>query len=69
MRSAQPGRLTRTRCGVLAASATGYTDDYVALPMSDAGRAALKPGANVIAVHCHQTTGGQGVDVGIVEAK
>ncbi len=55
--------------GVLAASATGYTDDYVALPMSDAGRAALKPGANVIAVHCHQTTGGQGVDVGIVKAK
>lgn len=55
--------------GVLAASATGYTDDYAALPMTDAGRAALKPGANVIAVHCHQTTGGQSVDVGIVEAK
>ena len=55
--------------GVLAASATGYTDDYAALPMSDAARATLKPGANVIAVHCHQTTGGQSVDVGIVEAK
>ncbi len=55
--------------GVLASSATGYTDDYAALPMSDAARAALKPGANVLAVHCHQTTGGQSVDVGIVEAK
>lgn len=55
--------------GVLAASATGYTDEYAALPMSDATRAALKPGANVIAVHCHQTIGGQSVDVGIVEAK
>jgi len=55
--------------GVLAASATGYTDEYVALPMTDAARAALKPGKNVIAVHCHQTTGGQSVDVGIVEAK
>ncbi len=55
--------------GVLAASATGYSDEYTALPMSDAARAALKPGKNVIAVHCHQTTGGQSVDVGIVEAK
>ena len=55
--------------GVLAASATGYTDDYAALPMTDAGRAALKPGANVIAVHCHQTVGAQSLDVGIVEAK
>ena len=55
--------------GVLAASATGYTDDYATLPMTEAGRAALKPGANVLAVHCHQTIGGQSVDVGIMEAK
>jgi hypothetical protein len=52
--------------GVLAASAAGYVGNYIRLPMSDAGRAALKPGKNVIAAHCHQTVGGQVIDVGIV---
>ena len=54
--------------GVLAASAKGYVTDYVMLPMNAAGRAALKPGKNLIAVHCHQTVGGQYIDVGIVKA-
>ena len=54
--------------GVLAASATGYVGDYVSLPMSDAARAALKPGKNLIAVHCYQTVGGQVIDVGIANA-
>ena len=55
--------------GVLAASAPGFTGSYVELPMSDAARAALKPGAaNIIAVHCHQTAGGQVIDVGIKAA-
>ena len=51
--------------GVLAASAKGYVGDYVSLPLSDAARAALKPGKNRIAVHCRQTIGGQVIDVGI----
>jgi len=55
--------------GMLAASATGYTADYAALPMSAAARAALKPGPNLIAVHCHQTIGGQVIDVGITAAR
>ena len=51
--------------GRQAASAGGYTTGYTLLPLSDP--AALKPGKNVLAVHCHQTGGGQGIDVGIVE--
>ena len=51
--------------GVLAAQASGFTSDYVELPLTPAGRAALKPGLNLIAVHCHQTGGGQYVDVGL----
>ncbi len=54
--------------GVLAGSATGYTVNYVALPMTAAAQAALTVGDNVIAVHCHQTTGGQYIDVGIQTA-
>jgi len=54
--------------GVLAASAPGFAGDYIDLPMSDAARAAMKPGSNVIAVHCHQTVGGQVIDVGIADA-
>lgn len=55
--------------GVLAGTATGYSGDYKTIPMSDAARAALKPGQNTFAVHVHQTTGGQGIDVGIAAAQ
>ncbi len=52
--------------GVLAAQVTGYTTEYEDVPMSTEASAALKPANNVLAVHCHQTTGGQYIDVGIV---
>ena len=53
--------------GTLAGSATGYTSSYGLLGMNTAGRAAILPNAtNVLAVHCHQTTGGQYIDVGIL---
>ena len=52
--------------GVLAASADKFTTDYVILPMTDVGRAALRPGKNIIAVHCNQTEGGQYIDVGML---
>ena len=55
--------------GVLAASAKGFVTQFVELPFTRDGRAALKPGKNVLAVHCHQTTGGQFIDVGISTAE
>ncbi len=51
--------------GVLALSQPGYLIDYDEFDISPAAVAALHPGLNTIAVHCHQTTGGQGIDVGI----
>src|SRR5262249_3254871 len=39
--------------GVLAATANGYTTEYEWLPMFPDGIKALKPGANLISVHCH----------------
>jgi hypothetical protein len=53
--------------GVPALRTAGYVSAYDALPMTPAARTALKPGKNSIAVHCHQTTGGQYIDVGIIE--
>ena len=55
--------------GVLAARVTGFTTAYVEVPLTPAGRAALRPGRNVIAIHCRQTGGGQYIDAGLVEVK
>jgi hypothetical protein len=55
--------------GVLALKAAGYVSEYELHDLTADGQRALKVGKNVIAVHCHQTGGGQYVDVGIVEVK
>jgi hypothetical protein len=52
--------------GVLALKLPGFITDYDEFPVSSEALAALHPGENSIAVHCHQTVGGQGVDVGLV---
>jgi len=55
--------------GVLAAKLAGYTTAYREAPISEAARKTLRQGANVLAVSCKQTTGGQYIDVGLVEVK
>jgi hypothetical protein len=52
--------------GVLAASVTNFVTSYYEVEIAPAARAALKPGVNVMAVHCHQNQGGQYIDAGIV---
>ncbi len=53
--------------GVLALKVGGFITNYSEFPLTTDGRKALKVGANTIAVHCHQTSGGQYIDLGLVE--
>ena len=54
--------------GVQAASVTGFTTSYGFTPMTTAAQnAVVANGNNVLAVHCHQTTGGQYIDAGIFD--
>jgi len=52
--------------GVLAANPRKYNDAYEFFEITPAALAALKPGRNTIAIHCHQTVGGQFIDAGLV---
>jgi tetratricopeptide (TPR) repeat protein len=51
--------------GTLIGSVKGYVTDYILVPLDDKAAAALKSGKNILAVHCHQTGGGQYIDVGL----
>jgi hypothetical protein len=54
--------------GVLAVTEGGYSNAYEPMEILKPAKALLKPGAKItLAAHCHQTTGGQGVDVGIID--
>jgi hypothetical protein len=52
--------------GVLAAKLTGYTTEYIIVPIRPAARSTLRAGTNLLAVHCKQTGGGQYIDLGLV---
>jgi hypothetical protein len=52
--------------GILAAKRSGYITSYQPVEINPKALQHLKPGSTItLAVHCHQTGGGQGVDVGI----
>ncbi len=51
--------------GVLATQLENFTTDYEETPLSAEARKALRHGANLIAAHCHQTSGGQYIDLGL----
>ena len=53
--------------GVLATRVSGFVSDYEAVPIRTRARDILKPGKHVLAVHCKQTTGGQYIDVGLID--
>ena len=51
--------------GVKIATLKKFSTRYIDLPLKDASL--LKPGRNVIAIHCRQTEGGQFIDAGIID--
>ncbi len=54
--------------GIPAADDQGYNSGYAPLDITPAARALLQPGATVtLAVHCVQTGGGQGIDIGLAK--
>jgi hypothetical protein len=55
--------------GVEAAAVPKYSTGYVMVPVSAGAARTLKPGRNVIAVHCRQTQGAQAIDVGMVRVQ
>jgi hypothetical protein len=56
--------------GIAAASGTGFTTAYVPMDVAPAALALLQPGSRItLAAHCHQTTGGQDVDIGLAEVE
>ncbi len=53
--------------GKLASRLSGYTSDYQVVEVSEEARQALQAGDNLLAVHCHQTNGGQYIDVHLLD--
>ena len=54
--------------GVLALRASAYNAAYESFDISPESQAVLKPGRNLMAIHCRQTGGGQYIDAGLEAA-
>jgi hypothetical protein len=55
--------------GVLAVKTKGFITGYEEFAIEPEARKALKSGRNTIAIHCHQTRGGQYIDAGLIRLK
>ncbi|MEW6071221.1 MAG: sugar-binding domain-containing protein [Planctomycetota bacterium] len=55
--------------GVEIARLPGYTTAYALVSLGPEARNVFRAGAHTIAVHCHQTGGGQYIDLGLVEVR
>lgn len=55
--------------GELAAQFSGYTVQYETRPLSKTAKSLFHQGKNRIAIHCHQTGGGQYIDLGLATVK
>ena len=53
--------------GRLIVKLEGYTTSYVRATIDKEASKALKVGSNCLAIHCHQNTGGQYIDAGLVD--
>ncbi len=53
--------------GALALQLGGF-QDFLEFEIPPAVRSIFKPGRNVLAVHCHQNSGGQYIDVGLLDS-
>lgn len=53
--------------GTPVAALKGYTRNYGAVAIPEVKRSTLKVGMNVMAVHCRQTSGGQFIDVHLID--
>ncbi|MEQ9408001.1 MAG: hypothetical protein RIK87_09760 [Fuerstiella sp.] len=50
------------------AKLTGFTTKYEVVPIADADASTIRVGSNLMAVHCRQKTGGQFIDVHLIDA-
>ncbi len=55
--------------GVLAVKTAAWTSSYQEFAIRPEALAALKPGKNVLAIHCLQRTGGQYIDAGLIRLR